>query len=105
MVGPDPVVQITEIGVTYAATGDLDDHLVVAGQISEAELLSTVKASFGTWGKQAPLGRVGFPDDVAKAVAYLASEDADYVTGETLRVDGGFKVGMKLSEKRGYEHG
>jgi NAD(P)-dependent dehydrogenase (short-subunit alcohol dehydrogenase family) len=37
-------------------------------------------------------------------VAYLASDDADYVTGETLRVDGGFKVGMKLSEKRGYEH-
>ena len=36
--------------------------------------------------------------------AELTSDDADYVTGETLRVDGGFKVGMKLSERRGNEH-
>lgn len=55
-------------------------------------------------GKKIVWGRLGTPRDIGKAVAYLASEDADYVTGETLRVDGGFKVGMKLSERRGYEH-
>jgi NAD(P)-dependent dehydrogenase (short-subunit alcohol dehydrogenase family) len=42
-----------------------------------------------TWGKQAPLGRVGFPDDVAKAVAYLASDDAEFVTAQTIWIDGG----------------
>ena len=42
-----------------------------------------------TWGKQAPLGRVGLPEDVAKAVAYLASEEAEFVTGQTIWVDGG----------------
>ncbi len=36
-----------------------------------------------------PLGRLGSPDDVAKAVAFLASEDASYITGQTLVVDGG----------------
>ncbi|MER5884637.1 SDR family NAD(P)-dependent oxidoreductase [Streptomyces sp. NPDC001941] len=36
-----------------------------------------------------PLRRVGRPEDVAAAVAYLASRDASWVTGETLRVDGG----------------
>ncbi|MFF9018060.1 SDR family NAD(P)-dependent oxidoreductase [Streptomyces sp. NPDC014870] len=36
-----------------------------------------------------PLGRVGTPDDVAGAVAFLASADAAWVTGTTLRVDGG----------------
>ncbi|MFV5991445.1 SDR family NAD(P)-dependent oxidoreductase [Streptomyces sp. NPDC056231] len=36
-----------------------------------------------------PLGRVGEPDDVAAAVAFLASRDAAWITGTTLRVDGG----------------
>jgi len=36
-----------------------------------------------------PLGRIEQPEDVAKAVAFLASEDADYITGQTLNVDGG----------------
>ncbi|MFF9852713.1 SDR family NAD(P)-dependent oxidoreductase [Streptomyces litmocidini] len=36
-----------------------------------------------------PLGRVGTPEDVAAAVAFLASADASWITGTTLRVDGG----------------
>ncbi|MGW8953336.1 SDR family NAD(P)-dependent oxidoreductase [Streptomyces sp. NPDC055709] len=36
-----------------------------------------------------PLGRVGTPDDIAAAVAFLASTDAAWITGTTLRVDGG----------------
>jgi 3-oxoacyl-[acyl-carrier protein] reductase len=39
--------------------------------------------------KQIPLGRVGKPEDVAAAVAYLASSAAAYVTGQVLRVNGG----------------
>jgi NAD(P)-dependent dehydrogenase (short-subunit alcohol dehydrogenase family) len=42
-----------------------------------------------TWGKQAPLGRVGVPGDVARAVAWLASEEADFITAQTIWVDGG----------------
>jgi 3-oxoacyl-[acyl-carrier protein] reductase len=38
---------------------------------------------------QVPLGRLGSPDDVAHAVAFLASPQAGYVTGETLHVNGG----------------
>ncbi len=37
-----------------------------------------------------PLGRLAYPDDVAAAVAYLASDDARYVTGITIPVDGGY---------------
>jgi 2-deoxy-D-gluconate 3-dehydrogenase len=36
-----------------------------------------------------PLGRMGIPDDIAKVAAFLASSDADYITGETIIVDGG----------------
>jgi NAD(P)-dependent dehydrogenase (short-subunit alcohol dehydrogenase family) len=35
-------------------------------------------------------GRLGYPEEIASAVAYLASDDAAFVTGEILRVDGGF---------------
>jgi meso-butanediol dehydrogenase/(S,S)-butanediol dehydrogenase/diacetyl reductase len=40
-----------------------------------------------------PLGRVGEPDDVARAALFLASDDAAWITGEVLRVDGGLLAG------------
>jgi len=39
--------------------------------------------------KQVPLGKLGSPDDIAHAVAFLASPQAGYITGETLHVNGG----------------
>jgi 3-oxoacyl-[acyl-carrier protein] reductase len=40
-----------------------------------------------------PLGRVGTPEDVASAVAFLSSEAADYITGHVLNVNGGMLMG------------
>jgi D-sorbitol dehydrogenase (acceptor) len=39
-----------------------------------------------------PLKRAGTPEDMAAAVAFLCSSDADYITGQTLNVDGGFEM-------------
>lgn len=39
--------------------------------------------------KQIPLARLGEPKDIAKAAAFLASDDAAYITGQTLHIDGG----------------
>ena len=47
-------------------------------------------------GQRIPWGRIGVPEDIGRAVAYLASDHADYVTGSTLRVDGGFVHGLAL---------
>jgi NAD(P)-dependent dehydrogenase (short-subunit alcohol dehydrogenase family) len=43
----------------------------------------------GTWGRITPLGRVGTPEDVGLVVAFFASDDSWFVTGQTLWVDGG----------------
>ena len=43
----------------------------------------------GTWAKLTPLGRVGQPRDVAKTVVFLASEGGEFITGQTIWVDGG----------------
>ena len=43
--------------------------------------------------RQIPLGRLGLPENVAKAVLFLVSNDADYITGQVLNVDGGMVMG------------
>jgi 3-oxoacyl-[acyl-carrier protein] reductase len=43
----------------------------------------------GTWGRAAPLQRVGTPSDVAGAIAFLVSDAASFITGQTIMVDGG----------------
>jgi len=43
----------------------------------------------GTWANLTPLGRVGQPLDVARAVVFLASDSAAFITGQTIWVDGG----------------
>jgi NAD(P)-dependent dehydrogenase (short-subunit alcohol dehydrogenase family) len=43
----------------------------------------------GTWARLTPLGRVGQPADVARVVVFLASDAAEFITGQTIWVDGG----------------
>ncbi len=52
---------------------------------SETDPQSTLER----WAQELPIGRAGEPEDTAKAVAYLASEDASFVTGSAFVVDGG----------------
>jgi len=88
--------------ITRGAALELAEHgirvnAVAPGQIA-TELAegwseeATEKAANDELVKRVPLGRAGTPDDVAPAYLYLASEEASYVTGELLFVDGGWQV-------------
>jgi NAD(P)-dependent dehydrogenase (short-subunit alcohol dehydrogenase family) len=56
---------------------------------SQPDALETLKAIY-------PLGRVGEPEDIAAAVAFLSSDDAAWITGHTLPVEGGILTGPGL---------
>jgi 3-oxoacyl-[acyl-carrier protein] reductase len=47
------------------------------------------KEKVGAIIKSSSLGRIGKPEEVARAVLFLASEQSDYITGQTIVVDGG----------------
>ena len=72
---------------------------VVCPGLTETPLLQEVRATSERANKVVdavtraiPLGRVGAPEDIAKAVAFLASPEADYITGQTLSVSGGLTM-------------
>jgi 3-oxoacyl-[acyl-carrier protein] reductase len=64
----------------------------------QEQLAATRSAALGkskdeiiaSWATQGPMGRIGKPEEIAAAVAFLASERASYITGVTLQVDGGW---------------
>lgn len=49
-------------------------------------------ATMAAEGRKLPWGRLGLPEDIGRAAAYLASDEADYVTGTLLPVDGGYRL-------------
>lgn len=67
------------ITVNCVAPGFIDTDMTA--QLPEAQQQALLS--------QIPLGRLGKPDDVAQAVAFLASPQADYITGQELHVNGG----------------
>ena len=58
----------------------------ISGEKSTKEITSDFWDELGTL---IPLSRAGTPEDIANAVCFLASDKASYITGVTLRVDGG----------------
>ncbi|QNE76857.1 glucose 1-dehydrogenase [Streptomyces finlayi] len=72
----------------HAAPRGVRVNLVAPGTV-RTDAWAGREAQLDRMGPLYPLGRVGEPDDIAAAVAFLASRDASWITGTTLRVDGG----------------
>lgn len=63
----------------------------VAPGVIDTDMLSVLPEEvLSDLAEQTPMGRLGRPEDIAGAVAYFASEDASFVTGQVLTADGGF---------------
>ncbi len=66
----------------------------VAPGMIDTEMSQVVRSLVGDRLKEMiPLKRIGTPEEVARVVAFLASDDAAYITGQVIRVDGGLSLG------------
>ena len=86
------------IGLTMAIAREVGSRSITCNAIApgfiETAMTAVLSEEFKQSAiKQIPLGRVGTPEDVAAAVAFLASNDASYITGHVLSVNGGMLMG------------
>jgi NAD(P)-dependent dehydrogenase (short-subunit alcohol dehydrogenase family) len=83
------IEMLTKVAAVELGPCHIRVNCVAPGAI-EIERTKTELGDYaGTWSKLTPLRRIGTPRDVGKAVVFLAGDDADFITGQTLWVDGG----------------
>jgi 3-oxoacyl-[acyl-carrier protein] reductase len=86
------------IGLTMAIAREVGSRNITCNAVAPGFIETAMTATLGdefkqNAAKQIPLGRVGSVEDVASAVAFLASEEASYITGHVLNVNGGMLMG------------
>jgi 3-oxoacyl-[acyl-carrier protein] reductase len=86
------------IGLTMAIAREVGSRSITCNAVAPGFIETAMTASLGdefkeNAVKQIPLGRIGLPEDVASAVAFLASDEASYITGHVLNVNGGMLMG------------
>jgi NAD(P)-dependent dehydrogenase (short-subunit alcohol dehydrogenase family) len=87
--------------ITHGAALELADHGIRVNAVAPGQIATEFGSSVadkqaamehGDLTNPVPLDRLGYPDDIAGAVLFLASDAVDYVTGELLYVDSGWQV-------------
>jgi len=86
------------IGLTMAMAREVASRNITCNAVAPGFIETSMTAALSeefrqTAVKTIPLGRVGSPNDVASAVTFLASEEASYITGHVLNVNGGLLMG------------
>ena len=86
------------IGLTMAIAREVGSRNITCNAVAPGFIETAMTSALGDDFKQnavkmIPLGRVGTPEDVAQAVRFLASDDASYITGHVLNVNGGMLMG------------
>ncbi|MBZ5721503.1 MAG: 3-oxoacyl-[acyl-carrier-protein] reductase [Acidobacteriia bacterium] len=86
------------IGLTMAIAREVASRNITCNAVAPGFIETAMTSGLGDDFKQnalkmIPLGRIGTPEDVANAVAFLASEEASYITGHVMNVNGGMLMG------------
>ncbi len=86
------------LGLTYSLTKELGPYgitanVVAPGRILTDLLMERMAGREKEWMSQTPMRRFGQPEEVATVIAFLASEEASYVTGAVIHVNGGLVMG------------
>ena len=86
------------IAMTRVMAVDLSEHGIRVNAIAPGPIdtprirVAHNEERHAAWLRAVPLSRIGNPEEVAAVAAFLASDDASYVTGQTIAVDGGFSA-------------
>ncbi|MBO4733286.1 MAG: 3-oxoacyl-ACP reductase FabG [Clostridia bacterium] len=85
------------IGLTKALAKELAPSGITVNAIAPGLIDTSMNAGLTVqeideFVSNVPLGRIGTPDDIAAAALFLASDDADYITGQVLGVNGGYVI-------------
>ena len=88
------VIALTRAMAIELAPYAIRVNAVCPGPVLTDMLLAAVPTEAGrqVLAQAAPLGRIGRPEDIAAAVAYLASPDSDWCTGQAVSIDGGLSI-------------
>lgn len=83
------IEQFTKVAAVELGPHNIRVNCVAPGSV-EIERTKEESGDYaGTWSKLTPLGRIGLPADIARVVRWALSDDAAFVTGQTIYVDGG----------------
>ncbi|HEY8390712.1 MAG TPA: SDR family oxidoreductase [Clostridia bacterium] len=84
------VIGLTKALAKELAPSNITVNCVCPGVIKTDMLNEYTDEDLKALSDRTPLNRLGTPEDIAKSIYFLASDDSDYITGQVLTVDGGF---------------
>lgn len=86
------VIGLTKALAKETALSGITVNCVAPGLIDTEMNSNLSKEDIAAFAEETPVGRIGKPEEIAKAIYYLASDDAAFITGHVLSVNGGYVI-------------